>query len=168
MKGGVMFKGILKYFSVATLSLVLLSACGGSPDFELTQGSVNALIDSVELAIKNKDANAVASHFTSDAVITMSMPSELGGDQTWSIDEYRAMLESGWSAAMPMTSTHEMKDLNITIHDANNAFVTDTMIEVVSMNGNVIMSTRTEEETVVVVENGSAKIKSVRGKMSMQ
>lgn len=168
MRESIMKIGLMRNLSVAILSLVLLSACGGSPDFELTEGSVKALIDSVEVAVKNKDANAVASHFTQDAVITMNMPNELGGDQVWSVDEYRTMLEHGWAAPMPMTTTHEMKDLNITIHDANNAFVTDTMIEKVTMNGNVIMSTRTEEETVVVIESGSAKIKSVRGRMSMQ
>ncbi|GAB1266389.1 hypothetical protein NBRC116493_32740 [Aurantivibrio infirmus] len=155
----------MKFLSTALGLLLILSACSSSSDFELNQENVKALIDSVELATKNRNAEGVVSHFTDDAVISINMPSDMGGNQVWNLSEYKTMLEKGW--AVPVSYTHELKDIEITIHDANNAFVTDTVVEEIIMNGSVVMSTRTDEETVVVVEDGRAKIKSVTGRMSM-
>ena len=145
------------------LIFMLLLGCGNQSP---TQVAIEDMLTEMEAAVKAQDVPRLMSHFAADARIVMSMPAALGGDIDIKPDDYEAMLTISW--AIPAEYSYEVKDVNIELEaDQTQATVTDTVYEKMSMEGEVMMSTKTAQTLLVELVDGKPQIKSLRGEVEM-
>lgn len=152
----------------AALSIILclLVACNVEASNLINEQMVRDLVDNFQLAVRSKDANAVISYFSDEAVIetTLALP---GGQQKLTLNkaEYKALLEATWNQSEEYT--YEVTDLSIRINsDKTVAIVSDTIIESVKIMGQR-MTTKTKEELVIEMINEKLLITSVVGVATM-
>lgn len=148
-------------FSYVLLFLLLLS-CGNKPTGEV---AIEQMLAEMEAAVHAQDVEQLMLHFASDAAIRISMPAALGGDIDVGLADYEAMLAISWS--IPAEYNYEVKDVNITWQTAQQATVTDTVYETMSMEGEVMLSTKTVQTMQVELLDGKPLIKSLQGQVEL-
>lgn len=134
--------------------LIVLSGCRQQ---EIQGYDVQILIDKMQHAIDEKDADLLKSLFVNDVVIEMTLPNNMGGHKTIPLDRYIRDLKKGW--AMGIEQTYEVVKLDYKVsEDRYSAVVTDVVVEQAIVNGQVIMTSRTSEEFEVVLVEGEPRI----------
>jgi hypothetical protein len=131
----------------------------------ISEEQIKAVIKDVEKAVEKHDPETIIRHLTKDAVITLDLPEAFGGRIVMNPKTYNEVLKLGWANSKQLS--YEVKDLNITLSpDKQRATVTNTIHEVVLMNGQTIRSVTNETVTFVSV-NGIPKMKAVYGKAKL-
>lgn len=134
--------------------LIVLSGCRQQ---EIQGYDVQILIDKMQHAIDEKDADLLKSLFVNDVVIEMTLPNNMGGHKTIPLDRYIRDLKKGW--AMGIEQSYEVVKLDYKVsEDRYSAVVTDVVVEQAIVNGQVIMTSRTSEEFEVVLVEGEPRI----------
>jgi ketosteroid isomerase-like protein len=151
---------LLLFLSIASSNLLADEAA-------LTEASVNQMLNEVQAAVDEKSVSALAPYFTDDATITAVLPASMGGTSTVTKQQYLESLKQGWG--LPAEYTYEIQNIEIEIApDGQTAVATDVALETVAMNGKVVASSRTQETINIVLDNGSPRIKALRGEVEMQ
>ncbi|MCP4261238.1 MAG: nuclear transport factor 2 family protein [Ketobacter sp.] len=127
---------------------------------------VNMLADDMKKAVEERDADKLHALFSEDAFIEVTFPKEMGGTKQLPLNRYIDDIRKGWS--MGIDQTYEIKDLQIEISDNHStAYITDTVVEEASYNGNKIASAETSEKIEVIMIDGKPKIKSLYAVVKM-
>lgn len=123
----------------------------------LTESMVRSLIDNTTAAIKKRDVEGVMKHFAPSARLELTLPASMGGGKSvMNVAEYRQLLRDGWGSSQ--TLVYKVEDLVVRVApDAKTAEVSDTVLEVVEMGGQVIRS-RTAEVATIALINGQPKV----------
>ncbi len=145
------------------LMFMLLVSCGNKSEEKV---AIEQMLVEMEAAVHAQDVEQLMSHFAPDAAIRISMPAALGGDIDVGLADYEAMLAISWS--IPADYNYEVKDVNIDLHaDQNQATVTDTVYETMSMEGEVMFSTKTVQTLLVELVDNKPLIKSLEGEVEL-
>jgi hypothetical protein len=139
---------------VAAILTVLLWARSS----ELSKASVQAILDSVDKALLEKDAAAVVANYASNAVITATIV-ERGTSSTThyeSSKDYGNVLKDSFGAFSDYTITRTNVAINISL-GGKTAEATSTIIETFTLGGNAEKSI-THESTTLEVINGKVVI----------
>lgn len=151
-----------KLLILLLISLVLLPLPLNAAPAGLSQDSIKRMLTAMEKAVGRRDADGLLAFFTPDAVITLDMPSSMGGRMILKLAEYKQMLLQGW--ALSGNSSYEVREVVIKISpDAQRATVTDLTIEKAEINGETI-SGQSREKIEIIVVGGKPRIKSLYGK----
>lgn len=143
----------------------VLSSCDVNTEAKITEENVLNMLIKMEQAAISHDIPSLTENISENAIITMDMPSNMGGKQTFTLGSYKEMLKQGWE--MPAKSTYEIKDIQISVaSDGMSATATDITVETVEMDGKVI-SAEIAERIEIISENGKPVITSIYGKVKM-
>lgn len=141
---------------VATPLFFALVACS-SP--KLTEPAIATMLSDMTESIAKRDADALVSHFTPDATITVVMPPAAGGTMQLSVAQYKRLLVDAWKAAT--NHSYEVSDVTIELSpDGASARVTDTVRETLSMFGQRLTTT-SSEQIDVILRDGKPRIISL-------
>ena len=123
----------------------------------LTESMIRSLIDSTTVAVKRRDVDGVMKHFAPSARLELNLPASMGGGKSvMTVAEYRQLLREGWGSSQ--TIVYKVEDLVVRVApDAKTAEVTDTVLEVVEMGGQVIRSRTAESATIALIQ-GQPKV----------
>ncbi|WP_162844088.1 hypothetical protein [Sinobacterium caligoides] len=123
------------------------------------------MLDAIKSAGRDRDSVKLTSFFTSDAVIVIDLPANMGGRMEMGVTQYREQLSQTWS--LPAEFTFDVEDESYTISkDGKSAEASSTMIEEVMMGGRVIISSRSKEEMRIVAVDGKPAISNVYAKIT--
>lgn len=129
---------------------------------KLTEESIKKIFSGMEQAVESQDAKQLASYFSKNAKILISMPENMGGEMEMSVSEYETLLEQTW--ALPATFAYEVKDIEIDIApDGKSAVATDLTIESIEMNGETLFSSKTKERIEIELFQGEPQITELSG-----
>jgi ketosteroid isomerase-like protein len=127
----------------------------------LTEARLEQLVQSIDKAVQQRDAQAVTEHFTNDAVIILRFGQSLPG-MKYSREEYQQRIQRAWS--MPMEHDYQSHGASITVSkDGKSAIIDNNALERVSMDGEDVMVTNMQEKWHVITEQGEPKITKLEG-----
>ena len=128
----------------------------------ITEKSIENLITNMEEAAKRQDVEQLITHFTKDTKVTFEFSGSQGGKMEFGLLRYKEHLKQGWS--MPMKFSYQVDDISISIaDDGQSAEVNDVVTETITMDGEVVMTTRTYEKIDLVNVQGLPLITRVYG-----
>lgn len=154
----------MKYTISLLVTLFMLVSCGANTEEKITESDVLEMINSMKEAVKFQNADQLMSHFSPDARMTFDMPENMGGKIEAGVQEYQSMAKQSW--ALPAKYTYEVKDVYIEVDlDGLSATVRDTTIETMEMNGQIILSTQSEEHIDIISKDGKPLIVKLYGKV---
>jgi len=128
----------------------------------ITEKSIENLISNMEEAAKRQDVEQLITHFAKDTKVTFEFSGSQGGKMELGLLSYKEHLKQGWS--MPMKFSYQVDDISISIaDDGKSAEVTDVVTETITMDGEIVMTTRTYEKIKIVNIEGLPLITRVYG-----
>ncbi len=131
----------------------------------ITHQSIENLLSNIEASAKNKDVEQLVTDFARDAKVTFEFSESQGGKMAFDLLGYKELLKQGWS--MPMAFSYQVDDIVISIaDDGKSAVITDVVTETITMDGEVIMLTRTYEKIDIVNVGGLPLITHIYGLVS--
>ena len=153
----------MKYIVSLFIAIFILISCGANSERKITESDVLKMLNDMEESVKAQNVDQLMSHFSEDATMTLDMPENMGGKLKADVQEYRSMLKQSW--ALPAKFTYEVKDVFIEVDaDGLSATASDTTIETIEMNGQVIASAKTEEYIEIISKDGKPVIVKLYGK----
>ncbi len=157
-----MKKWVKVYFLVFCLFAVAISC--SSPSDVLTEEIVRALVDDMERAVENRDADRFSESLSDDVTIVIHVNMR-GQTQVMkpSKQEYMSMLKQSW--AVSENYVYRRSNLKIDIQ-GNKAVVTADVSESMTVQGRNI-STETHEEVTVEMINAEPLVINVVGYTTM-
>lgn len=145
------------------LCLLPLTSFAENP---ITHKSIEDLVLNIEESAKMQNVDQLVTHFSKDVKVTFEFSESQGRRLELDLLGYKELLRQGWS--MPMKFGYQIDDVVISISDdGESAVVTDVITETVTMDGEIIMSTRTHEKINIVNIDGSPLITQVYGLVSI-
>lgn len=128
----------------------------------ITEKLIENLISNIEEAAKRQDVEQLITYFVKDAKVTFEFSGSQGGKMELGLLGYKEHLKQGWS--MPMKFSYQVDDIAISISEnGKSAEVTDLVTETITMDGEIIMTTRTYEKIEIINVRGLPMITRVYG-----
>ena len=143
------------------VSLVIATSSYGA---ELTEKTVKQVLARIDQAVNDQNANALAKELSNDVFVKLNI-SMKGRKQamTASKKRYISMLEQAWA----QTSDYKYSRSNVEINIKNNiAFVSAIVHESMSVNGQNVSGSTSEDVTIEIV-NGKPLVTRVMGHLSL-
>lgn len=142
-----------------------LSQYSLGPIDSLSKQTVTKLLKQIESALKIRNADKAMSFFTADAKFLLDLPSNMGGKKEFGLNEYKQTLKLGWS--IPGEQTVKLENTVITIaEDKQSATVMGISVESLTSNGKLVLQSRANQKMMVVIDNGTPKIKQLQVKLT--
>lgn len=133
----------------------------------LTERSVRQVMNSVEQAVQEQDAEALVSHFADDAVIILRFAEVGQAGMKYDVQGYQQRLEQAWS--MPMQYQYQISDMTLSLNNhGQSAAVGQALLETVTFDGEAMMITETQESLDIINRDGQAKIIRLEGLMTIK
>lgn len=140
----------------ALITATVLSVSHADASTVLTETSVGAMVDAIQEAARNADADGVVAHFADGAQITLDMPQELGGKMELSVNQYRGLMKMSWSVVTGYA--YHVKEKTITVKDGGmTATVNSVVVETMDVNGESTTQ-HTNETLEIKLQDGEPKI----------
>jgi SnoaL-like domain len=166
-------RSLIQSLSCALIALCLTTACA-KKETVITEQKINAILEEIDAAARNRDIDTIVKHFSKKARITLKIKSSplvksesryVPIDTRWTMtrDEYRDYYKRSMSDID--TFDYRRKDTIIKINaDGQMAVVGDQVFETAKM-GEADVSSVTEETAVFEIEDGQIVITSLEGTM---
>jgi hypothetical protein len=154
----------MPYIAKAIFLLLSLVVATSSHGAGLTEETVKQVISRIDKAVNDQNANALANELSNDVSIKLNI-SMKGRKQamTASKRQYISMLEQSW--AKYSDYKYSRSDVKINIKD-NKAFVSAVVQESMTVQGQNVSGSSTEEVTIEMV-NGKPLITKVLAHISL-
>jgi SnoaL-like domain len=164
-------RSLIQSLSCALIMLCLTTACA-KRETVITEQKINAILEEIDAAARNRDIDAIVKHFSKKARITVNIKSSPAAVKTrgsvpvnmnlsFTRDEYRDYYKQ--SISQIDTFDYSRKNTIIKINpDGQMAVVGDEVFETAKVREETVSSI-TEETAVFEIEDGQIVITSLQG-----